>query len=117
MSAELSPSRGATSSARRPWVVPAAVAAGLTVVLLAALVALDARAAVPRGVHIDGVDVGGRSREAAERAVTVHARERLDERILLIAPRATARTSGRALAARPRVAEAVADAGAERFGL
>jgi hypothetical protein len=97
-------------------VVPAVVAAALAVVVLAALAALDARATVPGGVHIDGVDVGGSSRRVAERTVTAHADQKLDESILLVGLGSTSRTSGRALAARPRVAEAVADAGVERFG-
>jgi vancomycin resistance protein YoaR len=92
------------------------VAAALAVVVLAALAALDARATVPGGVQIDGVDVGGSSPRVAERTVTAHAEQKLDEPILLVGPGTTSRTTGRALAARPRVAEAVADAGVERFG-
>src|SRR5262245_16693509 len=104
------------SSLRRQWVVPVAAVAVLAFIVLAALVAFDAGATVPRGVTIDGVDVGGSSPEAAERAVAAHAGERVDEPILFTGPRMTVETSGTELGAEPRVDEAVAEAGLERFG-
>jgi vancomycin resistance protein YoaR len=92
------------------------VAASLAVLLGGVLVALDGRASVPPGVRIDGVDLGGSSPEAAERAVAAHAAAQARKPILLVGPSTKVRTSADALNARPRVSEAVAEAGVTRFG-
>ena len=110
-------SESGTGSSDRPrWLVLLVVGASLAVLLGGVLVALDGTASVPRGVHIDGVDVGGNSPEAAERAVAAHAAKEAGKPIVLIGPGTKVRPSGDALNARPRVAEAVAEAGVERFG-
>ena len=75
-------------SDRRRWAIPLVVAVALAV-LLPALVTLDARAGIPRGVQVDGVDVGGSSPGAAERAVAAHAAEKAGEPILLVGPGTT----------------------------
>jgi vancomycin resistance protein YoaR len=90
----------------------AAVIAGAIVTVL---VVGDARARVPVSVAIDGVAVGGASTEEAERIVSAHAQELAARPLVIIGPRMTIRTSGVSLGARPRVADAVGEAGSERF--
>jgi vancomycin resistance protein YoaR len=97
------------------------LAVGIVAVLLvaAALIAIavaDARARVPEGIAIAGVSVGGVSAAEAERLVSARAVELAKRPVVVIGPEGAVRTSGTALRARPRVAEAVAAAGVHRFG-
>jgi vancomycin resistance protein YoaR len=88
-----------------------AVAAGLAAAVLVA------GPRIPDGVRIDGVDVGGLTPAAAERMLQRRAAEASARPVLVVGPRGSVRTSGAELGASPRVAAAVAEAGAERLGL
>jgi vancomycin resistance protein YoaR len=83
---------------------------------LAIVAAADAGARLPGGVEIAGVAVGGVSAAEAKRRVSARAAELAGQSLLVIGPEGTVRTSGFKLGASPRVAAAVAAAGARRFG-
>ena len=91
-------------------------AALLVVVGLAVVVAAEARTRLPRGVEVAGVAVGGVSVGEAERLVSVRAEELAGRSIVVVGPEGEVRTTGAELGAHPRVVEAVAAAGQQRFG-
>ena len=97
-----------------------AVLAG-TLVLAAAATAVAVEASgvgerIPRGVRVDGIEVGGLSPPEATRLLEHHAREGAKRPVRVEGSIATIVTSGAALGARPRVDEALAAANAGRIG-
>ena len=105
---------------RRRRRVALAVAGGIGVALVAGVLVLalsDVGARLPDGVRVDGVAVGGMSPADAERAVARHARTVAAGPVLVFGPRRNVRTTGTALGARARVADAVDAAGVNRFGV
>jgi vancomycin resistance protein YoaR len=88
----------------------------LVAVGLGVVVAADARSRLPQGVEIAGVAVGGVSAAEAERLVVLRAEGLSRQPLVVLGPERAVRTTGVELGARPRVAEAVAAVGAQRFG-
>ena len=81
-----------------------------------AVEASDIGQRIPRGVRVDGVDVGGLVPADATRLLEQHARERATRRVRVDGPRGTVATSGAELGAKPRIAAALAAATAGRVG-
>lgn len=90
------------------------VAALLVVLLLCGVavggLALAWRGTIPAGTTVAGVDVGGKTRDEARRAIAHAARTAISRPIRLIGAGGEARTSGRELGARPLVDDALDEA-------
>jgi vancomycin resistance protein YoaR len=105
---------------RRSLKVAAAVGIVLTLAAAAALSVVAATGygdRIPRGVQVDGVDIGGLSPEEATRRLEAYARQKESQPVMLRGPRRTIRTSGAELAATARIDEVVAEAQAGRVGM
>jgi vancomycin resistance protein YoaR len=106
--------------AGRPWKALALTAALIAFVAAAAtLAATGAGVAerIPPGVEVDGVEIGGMSRDEARRLLSSHGEEAARRPVLVTGPRATLRTSGAELGARPRLEEALDEAGPRGIAL
>jgi vancomycin resistance protein YoaR len=103
------------STATRPphrrgrLLVVAGVVIGVLVAGAAAVggVTLAERGTIPAGTTVGGVDVGGKTRDQAEQALAIAARQAVERPIKLIGLGGEAQTSGRELGARPLVDDAL----------
>ena len=98
----------------RPW-KPIAVAVALLVVALGsarlALEAADVSGRIPPDVVVDGIEIGGLSRDEARRVLSAHAQEAVRRPITVTGPQVAVRTSGARLGARARIDRALEEAG------
>lgn len=72
---------------------------------------LTSRGELPRGTRIGGVDVGGRDEAGARAAVRAASEDALGRSVVLVSAEGRDAVTGRELAARPRIARALDEAG------